>query len=302
MEAIIAGTAETAIQYGAGVSEYRQELGLEGEAGKRVGYAALAGGLGGPVLFSFFKGIGKTIDVSKQGLGVLRSKLEDLPIQKLKAMYKEMAKKNPQFAKKDLDTFNPEQFTEETPFVKTLASDKEHVVRSNELADYVNGTGKIDNVAQEPSSIVKPKDLSEYKGTIKEYDPDDLIFDPQTFQYKLGGDLQGVSRKLIDVTEWDQPSAGVVLVYEYADGRKAIVDGHQRLGLAKRLKAKGQKPKLPAYTFRESDGFVPDQVMVKGMMINLRNNTGSATDAARVLRSKFKKFIFNDEYYFSNWR
>ena len=287
MEAIIAGTAETAIQYGAGVSEYRQELGLEGEAAKRVGYATLAGGLGGPVLFSFFKGLGKTIDVSKQGLGVIRSKLEDLPLQKLKAMYKEMAEKNPKLAKKDLDTFNPEQFTEETPFVKTLASDKEHVVRSNEVADYVNGTGKIDNVALPPSSIVKPKDLSEYKGPIKEYDPDDLIFDPQTFQYKLGGDLQGVSRKLKDVTEWDQPSAGVVLVYEYADGRKAIVDGHQRLGLAKRLKAQGQKPKLPAYTFRESDGFVPDQVMVKGMMINLRNNTGSATDAARVLRSKF---------------
>jgi len=287
MEGIIAGAAETAVQYGAGASAYREEVGLEGEGLKRIGYATLAGALGGPLLFGFFKGIGKTIDVSKQGLGVIRSKLEDLPIQKLKAMYKEMAKKNPQFAKKDLDTFNPEQFTEETPFVKTLASDKEHVVRSNEVADYVNGTGKIDNVAQPPSSIVKPKDLSEYKGPIKEYDPDDLIFDPQTFQYKLGGDLQGVSRKLKDVTEWDQPSAGVVLVYEYADGRKAIVDGHQRLGLAKRLKAQGQKPKLPAYTFRESDGFVPDQVMVKGMMINLRNNTGSATDAARVLRSKF---------------
>jgi hypothetical protein len=27
--------------------------------------------------------------------------------------------------------------------------------------------------------------------------------------------------------------------------------------------------------------------MVKGMMINLRNNTGSASDAARVLRSRF---------------
>lgn len=287
MEGIIAGTAETAIQFGTGASAYREEVGLEGEGLKRVAYATLAGALGGPLLFGFFKGIGKTIDVSKQGLGLLRSKLEDLPIQKLKAMYKEMAKKNPQFAKKDLDTFNPEQFTEETPFVKTISSDKEHVVRSNEIADYVNGTGKIDNVSKEPSSVIKPKDISEYKGPITEYDPDELIFEPQIFQYKTDGDLQGVSRKLKDVTEWDQPSAGVVLVYEFADGRKAIVDGHQRLGLAKRLKLQGQNPKLPAYTFKEKDGFIPEQLMVKGMMMNLRMNTGSAIDAARVLRSKF---------------
>ena len=153
--------------------------------------------------------------------------------------------------------------------------------------DLVNGTGKIETL-NEPTIIpVKPKEITDYNSNIKTYDPDDLSFDPQTFQYKLDGDAQGVSRKLKDVTEWDQPSAGVALVYEYRDGRKVIVDGHQRLGLAKRLKLRGQKPKLPAYTFKEADGFIPDQVMVKGMLMNLRNNTGSAVDAARVLRSKF---------------
>lgn len=352
MEAIIAGTAETAVQYGAGVNEYRQEMGLDGDGAKRIGYATLAGALGGPALFGFFKGIGKTIDVSKQGLGVIRTKLEDLPIQKLKAMYKEMAKKNPNLAKKDLDNFNPEQFAEETPFVKSVASDKEHVVRSNEVADYVNGTGKIETVNELPASPVRPKELSEYDGQITTYDPDDIIFEPQIFQYKTDGDVLGVSKKLADVTEWDQMSAGTVLVYEFAPitkfdvgteividnkgtraviekkfgiggekaalddldsliklrvktndgkvgninlkkakefnkGRKAIVDGHQRLGLAKRLKAQGQKPLLPAYTFREADGFLPEAAMVKGMLINLRNNTGSAVDAARVLRSKY---------------
>ena len=287
MEAIIAGTAETAVQYGAGVNEYRQEMGLDADGAKRVGYATLAGALGGPVLFSFFKGLGKTIDVSKQGLGVIRSKLEDLPIQKLKAMYKEMAKKNPNLAKKDLDNFNPEQFAEETPFVKSVASDKEHVVRSNEVADYVNGTGKIETVNELPASPVRPKELSEYDGQITTYDPDEIIFEPKIFQYKTDGDVLGVSKKLADVTEWDQMSAGTVLVYEFLDGRKAIVDGHQRLGLAKRLKAQGQKPLLPAYTFREADGFLPEAAMVKGMLINLRNNTGTAVDAARVLRSKY---------------
>ena len=288
MEAIIAATAETAIQYGAGASEYRERMGLDGEGLKRIGYATVAGALGGPLLFGFFKGIGKTIDVSKQGLGVVRSKLEDLPIQRLRAMYREMAKKNPQFATKNADNFKPEQFTEETPFEVTPAGNSEHVARSNEVMDLVNGTGKIETL-NEPTIIpVKPKDIKDYNADIKTYDPDDLSFDPQTFQYKLDGDAEGVSNKLKDVTEWDQPSAGVALVYEYRDGRKVIVDGHQRLGLAKRLKLRGQEPKLPAYTFKEADGIIPDQVMVKGMLMNLRNNTGSAVDAARVMRSDYQ--------------
>ena len=58
MEAIIAATAETAIQYGAGASEYRERMGLDGEGGKRIGYATVAAALGGPLLFGF-KGVGK---------------------------------------------------------------------------------------------------------------------------------------------------------------------------------------------------------------------------------------------------
>lgn len=287
MEAIIAGAAEVAIQYGAGVGKYRESLGLENESLKRVGYATLAGGLGGPILFSVFKGLGKTIDMSAQGIAILRTKLEELPLQKIKAMYKEMAKKNPQFAKKDLDNFNPEQFTDDIPFEPSIAANKEHIVRSNEVADAVNETGKLDKVLETPSAVVKPKDINSYQSTAKVYDPDELVFEPEIFQYKTDGDKFGVSKKLEGVEEWSQEQAQTVVVYEFLDGRKAIVDGHQRLALAKRLKAKGQKPKLLAYTFREADGVLPEQMLVKGMTINLSLGTGTATDAAKVLRAGF---------------
>ena len=46
-------------------------------------------------------------------------------------------------------------------------------------------------------------------------------------------------------------------ISEFKNGTKAIVDGHQRLGLAKRLSAQGKKIELLAHTFREVDGVLP---------------------------------------------
>lgn len=85
---------------------------------------------------------------------------------------------------------------------------------------------------------------------------------------------------------------------EFNKGKKAIVDGHQRLGLAKRLSAQGKKIDLLSYTIREVDGVEPQEAMLRGLMINLMNNTGTAIDAAKILRSRFgvdfnklKKFL-----------
>ena len=74
------------------------------------------------------------------------------------------------------------------------------------------------------------------------FDPDELQTDPQSFQYKALTDEAGVSEKLRDVNTWDQTLANVSFVWERADGQQFVTDGHQRLGLAKRLKAEGQTP------------------------------------------------------------
>ena len=68
-----------------------------------------------------------------------------------------------------------------------------------------------------------------------------IINNLKEFQYKQDGDERGVSKKLAGVKDWDAPSAGTIITFKYRDGKIAIVDGHQRLGLAKRLKAAGQK-------------------------------------------------------------
>ena len=54
-------------------------------------------------------------------------------------------------------------------------------------------------------------------------------------------------------------------MYEYADGRLAIADGHQRLGLAKRIRSQdpSQDVKVIGYKLREVDGISPeDQALV----------------------------------------
>ena len=110
---------------------------------------------------------------------------------------------------------------------------------------------------------IKQKSLDEIKGNVTLYKPEEIEFDPVNFQYKTDGDTRGVSNKLAEVKEWDNVAAGTIMVFEYRNGKKAIVDGHQRLGLAKRLSAQGKKIELLAHTFREVDGVFPDEAMVK---------------------------------------
>ena len=60
--------------------------------------------------------------------------------------------------------------------------------------------------------------------------------------HKNGWDYSRLRRDLLkvgfkDVKKWDPVKAGTVVVYEQADGKFFIADGHQRLGLAKRIKS-----------------------------------------------------------------
>ena len=141
---------------------------------------------------------------------------------------------------------------------------------------------------------INNKSLDEFNSNAEKYTPEEIEFDPINFQYKTDVDASGVSQKLQGITEWDAPSAGTIAVYEFKNGKKAVVDGHQRLGLAKRLSAQGKKIELLGYTFREADGISPPEAMVKGLMMNLRNGTGTSIDAAKILRagfnSDYKKF------------
>ena len=116
--------------------------------------------------------------------------------------------------------------------------------------------------------------------------PATLRTDAKLFQYKAETDDQGVSVKLADVKTWDPDLAGVAYVWERADGERFIVDGHQRLALAQRLRNEGQDPDLLVKIWREADGYTPRTMRLSAAKKNIAEGSGTAVDAARVLREE----------------
>lgn len=132
------------------------------------------------------------------------------------------------------------------------------------------GTGELDNL-----------DGRKYK-----FRAADLEVDASVFQFKRGGDEFGVSEKLKDATTWQYDNAGDIMVFEYADGRRVIADGHQRLGLARRIMANDPSQDIVMYGIlkREVDGHTPLSVRLDAAMKNITEGTGTVLDAATALK------------------
>lgn len=121
-----------------------------------------------------------------------------------------------------------------------------------------------------------------------QFDTRALQVDAEAFQFKSGGDAEGVTPILRGVTKWDPDAAGQFVVWQRNDGQLFVADGHQRIGLANRLIANGNEAeiKVPGSLYRESDGFSPNDVMVIAALKNIKEGSGDITDAARVLRTE----------------
>lgn len=117
------------------------------------------------------------------------------------------------------------------------------------------------------------------------FDPMAVDADPARFQFKQAGD-EGLTDRLSGVTQWDRTAAGRSILYEERDGRVIIADGHQRRGLARRLIASGQdsSARLDGFLMRARDGWTPAEVRIVAALKNLREDSGSLLDAAKVLR------------------
>lgn len=116
--------------------------------------------------------------------------------------------------------------------------------------------------------------------------PGEIGVDANLMQFKSGGDALGVTDRLHGVGEWDPLAAGMATVWEANDGRRLIADGHQRLGLANRMIAAdpSQDIRLNAFVLRESEGFSAADARVLTALKNIGEGTGTAIDAAKVLR------------------
>lgn len=117
-------------------------------------------------------------------------------------------------------------------------------------------------------------------------DPDEVGVDAARFQFKAGGDDEGVTDALRGVEVWEPERANITLVWTDMAGKRWIVDGHQRRGLASRIKAAdpAQKPMLLAKEYREADGWTPGALRLRAALKNIAEDTGTPIDAAKVFR------------------
>lgn len=118
------------------------------------------------------------------------------------------------------------------------------------------------------------------------FDPKDIGVDAKLMQFKDGGDEFGVTDRLQGVDVWNPVLAGRAIVWEGNDGRRLIADGHQRLGLAKRIASAdpSQNVRLDALVMRESDGWDAESARVWAALKNVAEGSGSPVDAAKIMR------------------
>jgi hypothetical protein len=108
-----------------------------------------------------------------------------------------------------------------------------------------------------------------------------ILIDADRFQFKSGGDAAGVTDRLKGVNEWDPGLAGRVTLWQDNEGRLFAADGHQRVGLAKRV---GADTPIDAMVLRERDGISAETARTWAALKNVAEGTGSAVDAAKVIR------------------
>jgi hypothetical protein len=151
--------------------------------------------------------------------------------------------------------------------------------------DLADGPAAAMRAVPEPGDTIT---LAGRPAAVDTFDAASLKTDPVAFQYKGGGDAEGVTDRLAGIQQWERMAAGTVVVFERSDGVRFVADGHQRTGLARRLKSAGlsDKTEITGFLLKEKDGWTPQDVRAIAAKKNLQEGSGSALDAARVLRDR----------------
>jgi hypothetical protein len=263
--------------------EYGFKEFLQHEKEVAIGTIALTGAFEGALRIPYKKGYRWTKDTMLEGV----EKLQDVYTKKFGGDQAAKAE-----FMKDIDAIKAQDsidnFISETNPIANDAGDIEHNKRLNQVNDAM-ATGNFSKLPTETPTTNPITDINHfdrYNPNVKFYDPKNIKVDAETFQFKAGGDVAGVTERLQGVTEWDPISANTGIVYEKANGDTFIVDGHQRLGLAKRIMESdpAQKIEFIAFPLREVDGISVEEARVIAAMKNIREGTGTAIDAAKVLK------------------
>ncbi|MEH2135438.1 hypothetical protein [Nostoc sp.] len=106
----------------------------------------------------------------------------------------------------------------------------------------------------------------------------ELNLDPQRFQYKLVHGKTGVSGSLTGVKKFDPELAGIVQVWQDpADGKTYVINGHNRVNLAK-------DAGTDEVTVRFIKAKSAEEARSVGALTNIAEGRGNALDAAKFFR------------------
>lgn len=199
---------------------------------------------------------------------------------------------------------------ETNPMGSDIASRKEHNDRIFKAGEKLLKREAID-IADVPENKIDFNKNFEKDKVIRsvELDPKKIDFDRNTFQFKkIDFDPKtGVSSKFAKITDWDQDASNVLTVFQKQDGTYVVVDGHQRLGLAKKIQAEDpkQKPFIRANVYREVDGYTPQRLLVNSIAQNVRNGSVSQKQAAKLLNQSdtfIQDIVGEDNLIAKNWK
>lgn len=266
--ALVGAASEALIQ--TKVKDWYETLGLDYTSEQFWKQVALGGVLGGAMPVAFRLG-GKTItltsDQVKKGVQAFKGT-------KVVNKNEVTAVENAVARSEDAINSNP------------LKDDIEHGERLAE-ANRSFESAESPNMSDTPNSPIVEKTIfeSQTSDTIGvRFNPDEIEVDAKTFQFKEGADNQGVTDRLAGVDTWDDVFSGQIVVYEFLNGKQFIADGHQRLALAKKVKAQGKDVTLIGTKLREVDGITPAMARVMAARKNIAEGTGSYADAAKIAR------------------
>jgi hypothetical protein len=134
-------------------------------------------------------------------------------------------------------------------------------------------TGKIPTAEGAGGLAAAPK-----PGDVRNVKPDEVDVDAERFQYKMAASKSGEVGSLSGVGVWDPNLAGVVSVWQDpADGKTYVINGHNRLALAKRLGAE-------EVTVRYLKAANAKEARAIGAMQNIAQGAGTEVDAAKFFR------------------
>ena len=162
-----------------------------------------------------------------------------------------------------------------------FGSEGKELLEKSNLQILINQNNK-NQVRRETQFVEETDDETLKKRETQTFKPSELLTDAKTFQYKENSDQDGVTDRLQGVEKFDPLYAGKIIVYETIDGKRYIVDGHQRLGLAKRLG--GDNIELEGFLFKEADGYTPEQMRLLAAQKNIAEGSGTAIDTAKIIR------------------